>query len=492
MLRLIVVGTLLAVLGGCLPHRAAAPESVRPRFGPVGTSPIPNLRESINADLRTRDVEARRVSGPRLEALPELPPERPEGSAFDPAALPPLPVEPEPSEAVSGPSTATSEPGEIVSPPLPGPEAGPPPGPPPGLETAATIAPPPDEAPIDRAVQPAQSNPAELKSRLESGKIINLTVVTVGTETISRGELQEAVQEWVRSRVPKGQKISGQDFAQISRLVLESLVDRAILVQEARRSLLKGDKQRQAFDDFVDKVWREQEVPKLVKRYGAKSDRDLRQELEAQGRSLEIMRERFRRETMAREFLHSQLQARLVTPEIAEIFAYYRDHLHDYDRPAQVVWREIVVKHGPNEDRAAARQKAEMLWNRLRRGEDFAAVATAESQGATAEQGGAWVTEPDASSAPSVNAALRTLPINQVSAILEAPASFHMVRVESRREAGPASFEEVQNEVRTKLQELAFEREVESFTKELREKTLITYHFKDAPHDDAARPASHP
>ena len=49
-------------------------------------------------------------------------------------------------------------------------------------------------------------------------------------------------------------------------------------------------------------------------------------------------------------------------------------------------------------------------------------------------------TSPGSNAVESVNQALASLPLNQVSPILEGPTSLHIVRVESRRDAGPASF----------------------------------------------------
>ena len=49
--------------------------------------------------------------------------------------------------------------------------------------------------------------------------------------------------------------------------------------------------------------------------------------------------------------------------------------------------------------------------------------------------------------------ALDSLPIGKTSGILEGPTSFHIVRVENRRPAGPASFDEVRTQIRPMLYE---------------------------------------
>ena len=60
-------------------------------------------------------------------------------------------------------------------------------------------------------------------------------------------------------------------------------------------------------------------------------------------------------------------------------------------------------------------------------------------------------TSPGSYAVESVNAALASLPLNQVSPILEGPTSLHIVRVEARREAGPATFEELQDQIRRRI-----------------------------------------
>ena len=90
----------------------------------------------------------------------------------------------------------------------------------------------------------------------------------------------------------------------------------------------------------------------------------------------------------------------------------------------------------PIHDHCAA-QTPDALLARLRNGEDFATLAKKESQGPTASAGGKWETTPGSYGVPSVNDALNRLGVNQLSPIIEAPSSFHIVLVELRRPAGP-------------------------------------------------------
>jgi parvulin-like peptidyl-prolyl isomerase len=338
----------------------------------------------------------------------------------------------------------------------------------------------PQVAPPSTA-QPATPPGAAARSEIDSGKLMATTVATVGGTPISLRELQDAVWEWQRTYLPKGQKLPPEQLNELAQRLLESLIDRQLYIQEAKRRFLKSDKQRQMFEDLANKQWKQYELPRLIRKHKVANEFELREKLERQGGSLELMRQNYLAETLAREFVQSQLKARVGEPSQPEYVAYYRDHLDEFYRPAQVTWREIVVKVPPGSDRAAARRQAEALLDRLRRGEDFATLARTASQGPTAAKGGLWQTEPNASSIPAVNAALASSPLHAITPILEGPSSFHIVRVEARRAAAPLPFDDeegiVQRTIREKLREAAFQRELEAFTRQLRAQTIISYQF---------------
>ncbi len=208
------------------------------------------------------------------------------------------------------------------------------------------------------------------------------------------------------------------------------------------------------------------------------------------------MEESFRKGALAREFLQMQMQGRVATPGTPQkLSGYYHAHLDEFQQPALIVWREIVVKPGDGE-RAEALRKAASLRDQLQRGADFATLARSQSEGPTAAKGGSWETGPGASISPAVNEALERLPIQQVSPLLEGPHGFHIIRVESRRPAGPKPFEEVQRTITTKLQEEAFRKEMEEYIAKLREHAIVTSMFEgteSAPagmRDDVTRRAS--
>jgi parvulin-like peptidyl-prolyl isomerase len=205
---------------------------------------------------------------------------------------------------------------------------------------------------------------------------------------------------------------------------------------------------------------------------------ELKQKLAERDESLDEIRESFRKEFLFRGFLEHKIGPKLKV-ELPEMREYYAAHLNDFDRPAQLSWREVIVEVQKQPSRVAARAKADAVLARLRRGEGFAAVAKAESDGPNKSGGGLWQTTPGSYGVPAVNAALESLPVGRVSTVLEGPTSYHVVLVEARRPAGPASFFEVQDKVYKAIRAQKIAKESNAFLDRLRRQTIVTTEFDD-------------
>jgi peptidyl-prolyl cis-trans isomerase SurA len=311
----------------------------------------------------------------------------------------------------------------------------------------------------------------------------------VGDEVITLQDLLTAFKDY-RKRNQLPPNMSREQINDLAAGVLASLIERSLLVQEAKREI-KNPKQLDKFMEMADRVWREDQLPPLQYHYAVDNEHRLRERLAEEGRSLDSMRQAFRQDFLAQGFLHEKLKDR-VKVELPDLLRYYQDHVHDreFDRPAQITWHELVVEAGKYPNRDQARRKADALLEKLRRGADLAQLARTESDGPTRsrDQGGLMQTSPGGYAVPAVNAALESLPLRQVSAVLEGPSSFHIIRVENRRPAGPASFEEVQDKIRSRLLDQRFQDERKAFIAKLRQQTLVSSIF-DGTESDPSKAA---
>lgn len=350
-------------------------------------------------------------------------------------------------------------------------------------QVARAIEEPPADAshgqqPVDAQVQQAETRadrsmpPGFEQLRLEHGQEATLVAARVGDSIITLRELKRAVRDRLQGQV-SWSELPREQKNRIGRESLEYLIDRAIILQEARRKLDKP-KQWETFREFFEKSWKERELPALMRRYKCENEIALRIELEKAGDSLDELRETYLQDQMVRAFTSEVLKHKLDAPSARELYRYYRANLSRFDRPAEIRWREIFLSVEKHPDEAARRKAAEALLARLRKGEDFAALARAESDSPRAAGGGLWATTPGGFASKGVNEALERLPVGAVSEVIEDPRGLYIVRVESRRPAGPARFEDVQVQIGEVLTAQSFEKALDAYISEIRRRTAVS------------------
>ena len=294
--------------------------------------------------------------------------------------------------------------------------------------------------------------------------------------------------------------------------MLEDLINRSLLVQEAKHQINKqkeGSKILNSIYEEADQRFREVEVEPLKRMHHLDGEHQVKEYLAEQGRSLAEMQQSFRQMYLAQSYMHTKIRDKIKV-DLPDQLKYYETHVarHEFDRPALITWREIVVEPiaaAPSKsagkdptalptaaptNREAARQEALAILERLRKGEEFATLAKKESDGPSSarNQGGLMETSPGGYGIPAVNQALEALPIGKVSDLVEGQDGFHIVKVEKRRPAGPASFEEVQNDIKPRIEREKAAAEEAALLAKLRKSTFIKIY--SAKGKEPARPKS--
>jgi tetratricopeptide (TPR) repeat protein len=300
------------------------------------------------------------------------------------------------------------------------------------------------------------------------------TVARVGAEVITLDALKEAVKARI-AVLPDKQEANPEEIKAITMQVLATLIDRNLLTQAAKRGL-KEPAEWKSLMESADKAWREEELPPLLRNMGVTTESALQAKLVEWGTSLATIHESYRLEVLARHYMESQLRAGIALTD-SELHDYYNAHRDEFRRPEQWTWREVVVEVARHASRAEARSKAEAVLARLKRGEDFAPVARAESEGPNRAAGGLWETAAGSHPVPAVNEALAALPQDQLSAVIEGPSSYHIVRIEADRAAGPAPFDEVEDEIHRVVRRQKVEHASKPVLEMLRRQIVVTTIF---------------
>jgi parvulin-like peptidyl-prolyl isomerase len=487
---------------------APGPNPAAPnRGGDPLLGPDPDLMPAMPATppVRSNSKAAQPASGPvPLEVAPAadspLPGPVPNPSpAPSPSAEPgatgtpiplDLPIELEKSGAASKPANPGLAAADL---PL---EA----APPSSLALPAAAAPPAvragqtgDPRVILTSSQEAEASP---KKRIYPQKNSGSPAARVGDEIITFRDVGAAVSELKkRYSVPQSDVFDSAQEMQIRQLnatlvaqALDGLIDQSLLVQEAKRHIKDKQMLEKAYEQ-ADKIYYDNEIIPLMRQYKVDTEGQLKEKLAEDGKSLDGMRLAFRRYFLAHGYMHEKLKDRL-NVELPDLLKYYNDHVyqHEFDRPAQITWRELVVEVDKHKSREEAQKKADSLLEKVRRGADFAQLARSESEGPTSSrnQGGLMQTTPGSYAVKPINDALDSLPVGQVSGVLEGPDSFHILKVENRRAAGPASFAEIYDQIKPKLADKKYQEEREAFLKKIKREALVyKYIGKDAA--DAAK-----
>lgn len=250
----------------------------------------------------------------------------------------------------------------------------------------------------------------------------------------------------------------GSQNASVYRQVLTNLVERYLIL--AAYDQQKGKIADWAFEERIAAV--------IEKRYAGDRDR-LRADLEREG----LMEDDWRRElrkiltinVMRDEYVESKVR---VSP--AEARNRYDADPKRYTK-RDVHLRMIVL---PTLDEKgdllpSARERAEKVLQRLRAGEDFAAVARAESSGSEAARGGDFGWMDEERMHPRLAKAVAGLKPGAVSGLVTKGSDIYILKVEERKEKIP-TFEETQKriaaEVRDEHEERLHRRWIEQLRRE--------------------------
>jgi len=274
---------------------------------------------------------------------------------------------------------------------------------------------------------------------------VNEDIVTKSDlDTEEQGMLQELYQRFsgteLDSQVAKGKKE-----------LLRHLIDQRVLTQRAAH-LFDVTKMQ---DFYLTQFKLQQNI---------KSDKELEKMLAQQGMTLADLKKRLVDDSAAREVVRAEVAERIAISEKDER-AYYDAHTADFAIPAQATVREIVLKAGAS-DRDAKRAQAETVRERASAaGADFAAIATEVSEAGTKKAGGLLGTVRKGDLSAALEQAAFSVPVGEVSAVIEADYGFHIVKVDARIEEGFKPFDEVKSEVEQKLQGERFSDEYKTYIK---------------------------
>jgi len=260
---------------------------------------------------------------------------------------------------------------------------------------------------------------------------------TVGDEVISRAEYEAHVETGLRQRFYHG-KVPEAELLAFREEMAQELIDRVLLVQEARRRGLQPE--RAHVDAVIEKTWQRYQKDPAWQQQKETMLLQLRQAVE-------------KRDLIAQ--LRQQV-TQTVEPDEVAVRAYYRAQPDKFTTPERLRLSLIMLAveaWAPQAKWRAAEQEAARLVQRLRDGKaDFADLARLHSSDGSAAQGGDLGYVHLGMLAPEAQQHVEGLALGAVSAPLRLLQGIAIFRLDGREAAQLNDFDRVRERARGLLQ----------------------------------------
>jgi parvulin-like peptidyl-prolyl isomerase len=201
------------------------------------------------------------------------------------------------------------------------------------------------------------------------------------------------------------------------------------------------------------------------------SEEAFQEALRREGLTLDELKRNIERSMVSRQVLYREVESK-VTVGDAEALKDYEAHRAEYERPASVHLQEILVK---------SEAEARNLAARARAGEDFAALARANSAAASRAAGGDLGRIARGEMNPELEKEAFALAPGAVSEPIAVADGFRVLKLVERNEAGVVPFEEAKPEIVKRLGQTRRAEEYERFVQGLRKNATIDIRVREVP-----------
>lgn len=289
-------------------------------------------------------------------------------------------------------------------------------------------------------------------------------VAVVNDEVITLSELNRAFEPY-QAKLEASYTGVGREKAltEARMTLLNRLIDNLLMEQQARKAGI---------------VIRDEEVSGTIKDLLERrkiSHDDLRKVLESEGTTLEAYKKGVLDQLIRMRLVQREIKSKVAVSD-EEIGEYYRKHREDYEGKDTVRIKQILLPLPKEVDPAVKeklREDAAVIHKRLLAGEPFELLSVKYSQGPAAAAGGDIGYIEKGVVLHEVEEVAFSLPLNQISGIIESPIGFHIIQVIDRRGGGIKSIESVREEIREKIDQEKMEKKFGEWLEELRTRSHI-------------------
>ena len=299
-----------------------------------------------------------------------------------------------------------------------------------------------------------------------SAENLNAVRVIVNGEIITEFDIQKRAYEAFRLA---GQKYSEAALESKKQEIIENaideLIDRKILVQEAKKLLAANPELSEQIEKNVDSFVKGavDQVGSVYKFYELANKQGINPLQKRAELRDDLLVEEIMRENVYRKII--------VTPK--GIKRYYKDHIDEFSMKGSMSFRHILIRRSSYNSVEESKVAAEDLLNRLKNGEDFGTLAKENSRGPHADKGGLWGFDDVKGFRKDLVAAISHLKEGEISPVIKSSLGYHIFKIEEVIQAQILSFMKVQDEIRSTLFREEFVKQKKKYLKKLRKNVVI-------------------
>ena len=271
-------------------------------------------------------------------------------------------------------------------------------------------------------------------------------LIVINDQEISKADFLAEFEKTLQ----KDQPLTGIEREELQRSFLVQLIDRELIHGEARRLNIEIT---EADIDAALQAYRQD--------YSGTSFETMLQE---RGVTLEGWREELKESLIMEKLLEEAVYSRVDVID-KEVTAYYEANRGQFDRPAQVRARQIVV---------ANEAEGQEVLGLLRQGRPFAEIAAEYSLSPDAEQGGDLGFFARGEMPPEFDEVVFDLPVNRLSDLVKSDYGYHIFLVEEKRKATRLKKKDAADEIRAILESQKKEVVYLDWLQEMRARAVIS------------------
>lgn len=269
-----------------------------------------------------------------------------------------------------------------------------------------------------------------------SGNGDETAVATVDGTVISQDALNEATEAYRNQAAAQGQTIPESQLASIRSQILESLIQKTVLLNAAEEAGIEADTAN------VD-----EEIAKIRERFP--SEEQYEAALESQGFTDESLRKEVADDLTINALLDQEVLDTIEIPE-DEIVSFFEQNAQYFVIPESVTASHILIQvaeDASDEEKSAARKKIDEILEELEAGADFAETAKEKSEGPSGPDGGDLGSFGRGQMVAPFETAAFALEPGELSDVVETQFGYHIIFVRDKQEGRSQPLSEVRDDI---------------------------------------------